>query len=270
MKEEGRRKNSRQKPYQRVGNSLRRSSSVFGAATILQGDCSPAQGHCEAIVCKETEPPTEELILCRAAVQVSPTATGELMFMPAGIQEITPAGGGIGKPIKVLVDASGAAALEEQRQKLVNRGKRPYFDFNHEDGPASFWPEEFAWQPQGIFCKGEWTRRGKDAVEGKEYRQFSPVFYVDNKRGDPARLISNPSAKPNMGGLVNDAAFHNILPFWAKDAGATGAQANRRDSQRRSLYQRNRHFLGSSLRVGVPTGQAIFFPAPSTCPRDLE
>lgn len=163
----------------------------------------------------------ETSILCRAAVLVGATATGEMMYMPGGVQVITPLDGGIGMPIRVLVDAAGAAALQRQCAALRAKGKRPFFDFNHEDGPASFWPEEFFYReaPEaGIYCRGEWTATGRSSVEGKEWRQFSPVFHVDNKRGNPARIVCRENAKPNMGGLVNDPAFHQILPLWAKNA----------------------------------------------------
>lgn len=167
-----------------------------------------------------------EAILCRAAVQLAPTATGEMMYMPGGVQSITPMDGGIGQPIQVLVDAAGAAALNEQVSALKARNKRPFFDFNHEDGPASFWPEEFYFSETpapGIYCRGEWSASGRASVEGKEWRQFSPVFHVDNKRANPARIVCRAGAKPNMGGLVNDPAFHQILPLWAKNA--DGAQS---------------------------------------------
>jgi hypothetical protein len=165
-------------------------------------------------------------IMCRAAVQLAPTATGEMMYMPGGVQTITPIDGGIGQPIRVLVDAAGAAALNDQVAALKARNKRPFFDFNHEDGPASFWPEEFFYSETpspGIYCRGEWTATGRASVEGKEWRQFSPVFHVDNKRANPARIVCRQGAKPNMGGLVNDPAFHSILPLWAKNA--DGAQS---------------------------------------------
>jgi len=168
----------------------------------------------------------ETSILCRAAVQLAPTATGEMMYMPGGLQAITPIDGGIGQPIKVLVDGTGAAELNRQCSALKARNKRPFFDFNHEDGPASFWPAEFFFSeaPEpGIYCRGEWTASGRSGVEGKEWRQFSPVFHVDNKRGNPARIVCREFAKPNMGGLVNDPAFHTILPLWAKNA--DGAQS---------------------------------------------
>ena len=178
--------------------------------------------------------PLETSILCRAAIVLPASATGEFQYMPGGLQTITPFDGGIGQPIKVMVDAAGAAQLEAQRRALAAKGKRAFFDFNHEDGPASFWPTEFFWRdtPEpGIYCRGEWSASGKAGVEGREWRQFSPVFHVDNKRGNPARIVCREQAKPNMGGLVNDPAFHTILPLWAKDAGAASDQQNQNQNQ---------------------------------------
>ena len=162
-------------------------------------------------------------IICAAAhALLSPTATGEMMYMPGGRQTITPFAGGIDQPITVQVDASGAAALNAQLCALKAKGKAPYFDFEHADNGASFWPTEFYWSASpepGIYAKGEWTKPGKEGVEGKTWRQFSPVFHVDNKRANPARIVCHTGAKPNMGGLVNDPAFVNLSPLWAKNAG---------------------------------------------------
>ena len=159
-------------------------------------------------------------IECRAAVQISPTDKNEILFLPTGVHSITPVSGGIGKPIKVLVNLDAAAAVEQQRSEIVARtGKRVYFDFNHEDGPASFWPTAFSWRNgEGVVAHGEWTASGRKAVEGKDFRAFSPVFHVDDKRADPARVVCCEGARPNMGGLVNDPAFSS-LPLWAKNAG---------------------------------------------------
>ncbi len=178
------------------------------------------------LVCQAANPPLEESILfCRAAVQLAPTATGEMMYMPGGLQTITPVAGAEGVPITVCVDANGVAELNRQHAAIVARGDKPMFDFNHEDGAASFWPEEYVWRDAptaGIYCRGEWSRAGKDGVEGKEWRFFSPVFHVSKKVGatlqNPARIVCRAQAKPNMGGLVNDPAFHSILPLWAKNA----------------------------------------------------
>src|SRR5882724_1948439 len=165
----------------------------------------------------ETQP-----IECRASVAIEATATNEILFLPIGLHAITPVSGGIGRPIRVKIDDLAAANIQKQHEVLRASGKRPYFDFNHEDGPASFWPETFVWkQGEGVIAKGEWTRRGKSAVEGKDFRAFSPVFHVDNKRSDPATVVCKETADPNMGGLVNNPAFKD-LPLWAKNAGATG------------------------------------------------
>ena len=160
-------------------------------------------------------------IECRAAVAINSLDRNEIVFLPVGIHAITPVSGGIGRPIKVLIEAQAAGEIEKQRREITSRtGKRIYFDFNHEDGPASFWPETFAWRAgEGVVAKGEWTASGKRAVEGKDFRMFSPVFHVDDKRKDPARVICCEQARPNMGGLVNDPAF-SALPVLAKNDGS--------------------------------------------------
>jgi hypothetical protein len=170
-------------------------------------------------------------IECRAAVEISATSRNEVLFLPIGLHSITPVAGGIGRPIKVKVDASTADAIEQQRKIMAGKGKRPYFDFDHEDGAASFWPEGFAWRSgEGVIAKGEWTARGRKAVEGKDYRAFSPVFHVDNKRSDPAKVICMEHAAPNMGGLVNNPAFN--LPLWAKNAGESATSTNNPEAAR--------------------------------------
>jgi len=163
-------------------------------------------------------PPDSTPIECRVSVQQSPTDKNEILFLPVGIHAITPVAGGIGKAIQVLVNAETAFEIEAQREEISAR-KRVYFDFNHEDGPASFWPSSFVWRAsEGVVAKGEWTDSGKRAVQGKDFRAFSPVFHVDDKRAEPARVVCCEGARPNMGGLVNDPAFSD-LPLWAKNAG---------------------------------------------------
>ena len=189
--------------------------------------------------------------------------------MPAGLQTITPSQGGRSVTVQVRVDRAAAEALEAQRAALEARGKRPYFDFNHEDGEASFWPTEFFWREAvgrvslragetgedtrptapGIYARGEWSDLGQQAIAGKRYRQFSPVFYVDDVRAHPARIVCREDAKPNMGGLVNDPAFHTILPFWAKDAGASGTTQKTQPGLRPNLYQPMTHEEIAGLRA---------------------
>ena len=176
---------------------------------------------------------TNEALLCRAMIAVPVTVSNEFMFMPAGRQTITPFGGGIGVPIEVMVDESSAMELERQRVALSAKGARPYFDFEHEDDGASFWPTQFFWRDgdaPGIYARGEWTADGKAGVEGRRWRGFSPVFHVDNKRARPARIICNDGAVPNMGGLVNNPAFKTISPLWAKNASGAESASNNNEN----------------------------------------
>ena len=161
-------------------------------------------------------------LVCLATIAAPETAAAEIMYMPAGVQTITPSQGGKRVVVQVLVDRQSAVALETQRAAIAARnGKRPYFDFNHEDRAASFWPSAFYWKDgpvPGVYARGEWSKSGREGIEGKDWRQFSPIFHVDDPQAKPARIVSQPAAKPNMGGFVNDPAFHQISPLWARDA----------------------------------------------------
>ncbi len=173
-------------------------------------------------------------IECRAAVEISPTATNEILFLPIGLHAITPVAGGIGRPIKVKVGPESAQAIESQRAQLMASGKRPYFDFNHSDDRASFWPNQFIWRPgEGVIARGEWSDGGKRSVEGRDYRAFSPVFHVDNKRAEAATVICKDNADPNMGGLVNNPAFKD-LPLWAKNAEQFGTPESGDNAERKN------------------------------------
>lgn len=190
----------------------------------------------DPLFCSDASTTPNDAVICRALFAAPDSALGEFMYMPGGLQRISPSQGGKAVTVEVMVDRTGAAALESQRLALQAKGKRPYFDFNHEDRQASFWPEAFFWRDSpapGIYTRGEWTGSGKAGIEAKDWRQFSPVFFVDDVHAKPAKIICRDDARPNMGGLVNDPAFHSILPFWAKDtAGAhSGDNANTTENE---------------------------------------
>lgn len=182
----------------------------------------------------------DDALLCHFAFEHVPGLPDDLlMFMPGGVHTITPSQNG--KPVKltVLVNAASAAALDRQREELMAKGKRPYFDFNHEDREASFWPGRFFWSETprpGVYARGERTASGDAGIKGKDWRGFSPVFYVDNIRNSPARVVSRDDVKPNMGGLVNDPAFTNNLPFWAKNA--DGAHSISTNNQKTNMDEK--------------------------------
>jgi Mu-like prophage I protein len=171
----------------------------------------------------------------KLSVAAPETAATEFMYMPGGIREIAATNYLNGQPIKskVEVTRASAAALQQQLGAVAARNAphKPYFDVNHEDAEASFWPEEFSWreQPQpGIYVRGQWSDTGRALVEGKSYRAFSPVFFVDDPARSPAKVICNPGAPLNFGGLVNDPAFKNISPLWAKNAAGAHSSDNQK------------------------------------------
>ena len=166
---------------------------------------------------------------------INPIEDGLLMVMPKGTHCITPSQNGRAVDVTVEIDASAADALQEQFLALKAKGSKPFFSIEHETDVAAFWPDEFFWDGkvdptgswvEGVWAKGTWTKSGREAVQGKDFRSFSPVFFVDAIRNDPdnpVHVICCDDAKPNMGALENDPAFIKISPLWAKNAGATGS-----------------------------------------------
>jgi hypothetical protein len=171
-------------------------------------------------------PSVVEPLQCRSMIagEVQAAAPSVIMWMPAGSHSITPSQGGKAIAITVQVDRSTAAAAQLALDAHVNAGKRPFFDFNHEEREASAWPVEFFWAeaPEpGVYARVEWSKPGAEAITGKSFRGFSPSFFVGKER--PAKVTGSPLC---MGGLVNDPAFNKILPLWAKNNGATAPTPN--------------------------------------------
>jgi phage I-like protein len=149
------------------------------------------------------------------------TAADDVQIMPPGKHAISPMGAD-GKPVdlEVQIDATTAEILEAARARYQaaadsKTGDAPYFDFNHDDGPAAAWVKSIYWagddpQTGGVRAKVEWTDAGLEAVNGRLFRRFSPCFCVDEKTG----AING--APVNMGGLVNRAAFRTIAALFSK------------------------------------------------------
>lgn len=151
------------------------------------------------------------------------TDSGRLMYLPAGQHEVTVTQGKKVVSKTVLVTPDSVAPINAQLAHIRSLGKSPMMDFNHADDNASFRPTGFVWSETpapGVWAIGEWTGRGKEAVQGKEYSHFSPRVHVE-EGVSPARVITRVSDRsPNMGGLVNNPAFSKISPVQAKAAGA--------------------------------------------------
>jgi len=176
-----------------------------------------------------TEPADAPLCCARALPHFLADAVlpASILYMPGGIHRITPSQAG--KPVEVVVkvDSSSAARLEKQRQILAASGNPPFFSVQHNTQIAAFWPSRLYWASQvdptgkivsGIWADGEWTAAGREAIEGRNFRSFSPTFFVNGISTDednPAEIACNESAPLNMGALENDPAFGGAMsPLW--------------------------------------------------------
>lgn len=160
-------------------------------------------------------------IVIRGRGIVIDAALDDIQIMPPGTHVITPIGPD-GKPITLTVTVTEhtARALEAARNKYqaeadAQVGDAPYIDFNHDDGPAAGWIKSIYWggddpHTGGVRAKVEWSDAGREAIEGRLFRRFSPAFFID-----PATSQIT-GAPVNMGGLVNRAAFRNIAAFFAQ------------------------------------------------------
>lgn len=199
------------------------------AASIEDGDAA-ASAEESAAVETAAAAPSVELELCCARSLPSFLGDGALPdyihYMPEGTHTISPSQGGNPVTVTVLVNEESAERLERQRQVLEAGGNRVFLSVQHNTQIAAFWVNRFSWDTRldatgklvtGVWADGTWTAAGKEAVTGKNFRSFSPTFFVNAVRNDPelpVEVVTNPRAKLNMGALENDPAFEKISPLW--------------------------------------------------------
>ena len=140
-----------------------------------------------------------------AFVQPLDSGVDTIVFMPEGKHTITASVDGKPKTLDVTVDARVLASFAEDLEKRKESNVRPFAGFDHEKGAASFIPLEFRYEEGvGLMLDIEWTKAGREAVEGKDYSYFSPSFLI--KAGIPLGLPK----RGEVGSLVNDPAFEDI------------------------------------------------------------
>jgi hypothetical protein len=116
-----------------------------------------------------------------------------------------------GQPGKrtVTVDKAACERLqadlqEHLRASAAGEKARPMVMFDHAAGSAAAKPLEFVWDDQrGILLRVEWTKAGKEAVEGGNYGYISPSFRLEQGTG----TIRGLAPGIEVGSLVNDPAF---------------------------------------------------------------
>ena len=144
-------------------------------------------------------------------------APAEIVYLPEGSHKITPLSQKEGITVHIPAEKGEAiaAALNADLQKRMGDQVKPWTDFEHtRKFPASGYPTAFRYEKgKGIMAAMDWSKSGREAVEGRDVRYFSPEFYVDDN-GVPSGI---PMRGP-LGGLVTEPAFREIGPIAASDA----------------------------------------------------
>lgn len=142
----------------------------------------------------------------------------EIVYIPEGEHQLTPFVDGKPQRIQVSLPAARGAAIAakfqsdlEARQSL---NVRPWTDFDHERKKSSGNPTGFRYEPgRGLIMSMDWSKGGREALEGKDFSYFSPSFLLADD-GTPDGLdIRGP-----VGSLVNEPAFREIPRIAAADA----------------------------------------------------
>lgn len=190
------------------------------------------------------EPPLEVpkgIVKCHETTMEFDSAlpTSDIMWMPTGQHTITASYDDKPARVCVVCDENGFKAVRASFSRIMERNENrpPFGDINHKEVEAAFWPKEFSFHDDGIYCKAEWTELGLKCVRGKTFRSFSPAFScdadwvkaVDNGNGvlvfpegvrgsasNPAR-VTGVSPK-SVGSLTNWPAFKAISPVRASQA----------------------------------------------------
>jgi phage I-like protein len=132
--------------------------------------------------------------------------TGSIVYLPEGEHMISATVGGKPKQVNVKVDRSVLAAFADDLKARQEANVRPFAGFDHQSGPASFLPVEFRYEEGvGLVLDVEWTKAGREAIEGRDYSYFSPTFML-SPQGVPYGLAK----RGEIGSLVNDPAFESI------------------------------------------------------------
>jgi phage I-like protein len=155
---------------------------------------------------KDGPPSAAEGMLIKGEVSwqlSSGPAPQQILYMPAGDHTIFCRVNGEPKEVEVHVTEAAAEMLQEDLEALLSEDVKPFIDFNHKGEAAAATPVGFTWvQGEGLYLTLEWSRSGRENVEGRDFKHFSPTFKID-KNGYPTGLPESGA----IGALVNNPAF---------------------------------------------------------------
>ena len=133
-------------------------------------------------------------------------APTQILYLPKGRSTISARVNGEPKTVTVEVHKEATAVLQADLEKRLAAPVRPVGGFNHKtDGPASFHPKSFLWDDaRGVVLNVDWTKSGKDAIDGRDFSYFSPTFRMKDER------IAGLTERGEVGSLTNSPAFEQI------------------------------------------------------------
>lgn len=119
--------------------------------------------------------------------------------------------GQLGDGTKFLIDQT---SFDLVKAFITSRGNEIHFDYEHASlektaAPAAGWIKELIWEEgTGIRARVEWTAKAAEFIANKEYRYFSPVFYIRKSDGRVSGLDSV--------ALTNRPLTSNLTPILAR------------------------------------------------------
>jgi phage I-like protein len=131
----------------------------------------------------------------------------ELVYMPEGTHTIHCRVNWEPVTKTITIGPEVLAPLQASLEKRLKKNVRPFGGFDHQEGKASFIPKAFRYEAgRGLILAVEWTRAGREAIEGKDYSYFSPSFITAKGKTAPIGLPDY----GEIGSLVNEPAFEAI------------------------------------------------------------
>lgn len=126
-----------------------------------------------------------------------------------------------------VVDSLVAKFREDARVKNFPGLLVDFDHFSHDEGKSSRaagWIEEVDSRADGLWGKVRYSASGKAAVEGGDFRLFSPVLGFE-----PRRYQSGERVSPRVllrGALTNDPRFRGMVPLSNRQASASATTRN--------------------------------------------
>lgn len=109
-------------------------------------------------------------------------------------------------------------AITEIINNFAARGLDMVIDYEHQSleggqAPAAGWIKALEGRADGLWARVEWTAKGREYLQNREYRYFSPVLALDHETRKPVALLQV--------GLTNTPAMNHLPPLVAKCGGSS-------------------------------------------------